>query len=435
MAALSAGLQAQHDRSFQLPHLRQTAAVQMAHQALAPGVRTDIATHRWHLPQCHQLSQRFVLVGQRALHQRVRTDHVGAHGGRRVLCRAGTGADGRGDLGALSRGRQRSCCWTLGPCLPRLMLQPQGGPHARHPCQGQAGQCHLGASAGRGACRRGAGCGFGSLTCQARKHLTGGLVHNGHRHLGLVFCVGSQQCPIAQQVDAARHAPRPAVDAQHGLLVEQAPACEACHLQTVLDVLGRLWCRQRIKVVTGNHPLRQLLHVRAFEHVAQFRLADQDDLQQLALVRLQVRQQAQLLEHLQRQVLCLIDDEHVAVPFGMAAQQVTVEQVDVGLHPADLRDAGAVRQVEFLADGLQQLRHGQLRVEDVGHMAAWWHLLQKAATHRRLAGTDFPGQQHEAAASFHAIQQVRQGLAVAVAHEQIAWIGGDRKGWLCQAKK
>ena len=86
---------------------------------------------------------------------------------------------------------------------------------------------------------------------------------------------------------------------------------------------------QRIEVISRDHALRQLLEFRAREHAAQLGLADQHDLQQLALAGLQVGQQAQLLQHVGRQVLRLVDDQHVVLADRVGAQQVLVEPVDV----------------------------------------------------------------------------------------------------------
>ena len=59
-------------------------------------------------------------------------------------------------------------------------------------------------------------------------------------------------------------------------------------------------------------------------------------------------------------------------------------------------------------------------------------LLEEAAAHRGLAGADLAGEQHEAAAAAHAVQQVRQRLAVALAHEEVARIRRDRERPLLQ---
>ena len=81
-----------------------------------------------------------------------------------------------------------------------------------------------------------------------------------------------------------------------------------------------------------DHALRQLLEVGPLEHRAQLGLADEDDLQQLPLVGLEVGEQAQLLEHVDRQHLRLVDDEDVVLADGVGLEQEVVERVDVGLH-------------------------------------------------------------------------------------------------------
>jgi hypothetical protein len=80
--------------------------------------------------------------------------------------------------------------------------------------------------------------------------------------------------------------------------VEGQRALQAGHGQAVVDVLRRSRLRQRAQVVARDDALRQLLQFRPRQHGAQLGLADEDDLQQLALAGLQVGQQAQLLQHL-----------------------------------------------------------------------------------------------------------------------------------------
>jgi len=75
----------------------------------------------------------------------------------------------------------------------------------------------------------------------------------------------------------------------------------------------------------------------------------------------------------------------------------------------------------------QQLRHRELRVEDVSDVALRRNLFQEAAAHRGLAGADLAGEQHEAAARIQAVQQVGQGFAMALAHEEVARVGRDGK--------
>ena len=224
------------------------------------------------------------------------------------------------------------------------------------------------------------------------------------------------------------------MNARHGIAPERQRAGEPGHREPVPDVLRGFVSRQRIEVKARDHALRKLFEFGPRQHRAQFGLADEHDLQQLALVRLQVGQQAQLLQHLDREHLCLVDDEHVVLPHCMGAQQKLVERVEVVLDGCRLRAGVLERDAELLAHRAQQLHHRELRVEDVRHVAALRDLLQEAAAHRRLAGTDFAAEQHEPAAAAQAVEQVRQRLAMALAHEQKARVWRDREGLVLQAE-
>ncbi|MPM36845.1 hypothetical protein SDC9_83449 [bioreactor metagenome] len=93
-------------------------------------------------------------------------------------------------------------------------------------------------------------------------------------------------------------------------------------------VLARFVQAQRIQVIARNHPLRQLFQRRIGHHGAQLGLADQDDLQQLALTGFQVGEQPQLLQHVGRQVLRLVDDQHVVAAARIRVEQEGIERID-----------------------------------------------------------------------------------------------------------
>ncbi len=207
------------------------------------------------------------------------------------------------------------------------------------------------------------------------------------------------------------------------------------HGQAVGNVLARLLRAQCVEVVARDDALRQLFQLRRGHHGAQLGLADQDDLQQLALAGLQVGQQAQLLQHVRRQVLRLVDDEHVVAPGRVLAQQEVVERVQTVLDGLGAGHRGPVGDAELVANGTQQLGHRELGIEDVGHVAVRGHLLQEAAAHGGLAGAYLAREQHEAAARIQPVEQMRQGLAVPFAHEQVARVGGDGKRRLCKAEE
>ena len=68
--------------------------------------------------------------------------------------------------------------------------------------------------------------------------------------------------------------------------------------QAMAHVGERVFARQRFQVEARRDALRELAQVVAGEQVAQFRLADQDDLQELLRLGLEVGEQPHLLEHL-----------------------------------------------------------------------------------------------------------------------------------------
>ncbi len=227
---------------------------------------------------------------------------------------------------------------------------------------------------------------------------------------------------------------RALVQAGERRAVEELDPPRAGHRKAVPHVGCGLLLAQRIEVVARDHPLGELGHLGPREQRAQLGLADQHDLQQLALAGLEVGQQAQLLEHLGVEVLGLVDHQHVVLPDRMRVEQEAVQRVDMVLQRRRAAAAGRDRHAELVADGLQQLERAELRVEDVGDVAALRDLLEEAAHDGGLAGADLAGQQHEAAAALQPVEQVRQRLAVALAHVEEARVRRDREGFALQAE-
>ena len=242
--------------------------------------------------------------------------------------------------------------------------------------------------------------------------------------------IGAEQGAAGQQVDAPRHATAEAMQGLEGIVAQRQLAVQAGHGQPVGQVGRGLRRVQRTQVVARDDALRELLQARFGEALAQLGLADQHDLQQLVRVGLQIRQQAQLFEHLAAEVLRLVDDQQ-AVPSGrMPGQQEGVERVHASLQAV----LGGARQPEFLQHRVQQLGGAELGVEDVGHVAVGRQLGQEAAAHGGLAGADLAGQQHEATAALDPVEQVRQCLAMALAQEQETGVRRDAEGVLRQTE-
>ncbi len=116
---------------------------------------------------------------------------------------------------------------------------------------------------------------------------------------------------------------------------------------------------------------------------AQLRLADEDDAQQLLGGRLEVREQAQLLQDLDAERLRLVDDDDAAAPRLVLRQQVTVQLLE-----QLLAALACGREAELGVDRLQQLERRQRRVEDVGGVDLGPELRQEGAQQGGLAGAD-----------------------------------------------
>ncbi len=99
--------------------------------------------------------------------------------------------------------------------------------------------------------------------------------------------------------------------------------------QPVVDVALGLEAVERLEVVAHGDALAQLAQAALVEPVAQLGLADQDDLQQLALVGLEVREQPHLLEQLRLEILRLVDQEHDVVAGLGLLEEESVQDVEV----------------------------------------------------------------------------------------------------------
>jgi hypothetical protein len=130
------------------------------------------------------------------------------------------------------------------------------------------------------------------------------------------------------------------------------------------------------------------------------------------------------LQHVRRQILCLVDDQHRVPPVRVRVQQVGIDAIDEYL---DARIARRVGDAEFVADARQELGHRQPGIENVGDVAGVGNLLQQAAAHRRLARAHLTGQQDEPAIAAQTVKQMSERLLVAAAHVEITRIGRDGK--------
>src|SRR5262249_49854771 len=150
------------------------------------------------------------------------------------------------------------------------------------------------------------------LAALALLEVLDGFLHDAGVDPLLAVGVARQQTVVAHDVDDARRALVVVVDLLNRGVREDTGVGGAGDAQPVADVLPRLFRTQRRDVTTQADPLLELAELRQIELVAQLGLADEQDLHELLIRRLEVGQQAHGLQRLHREVLRLADDAHVA---------------------------------------------------------------------------------------------------------------------------
>ena len=98
----------------------------------------------------------------------------------------------------------------------------------------------------------------------------------------------SKQRLVTNGVDQPRNAAAIAKDAPERGLCKIWRAIGAGQSKPVLDVLGDLGARERREMVSHRDALAKLAQTRVIQTVAQFRLAQQNDLQEFPIVQFNV---------------------------------------------------------------------------------------------------------------------------------------------------
>src|ERR1039458_467123 len=109
----------------------------------------------------------------------------------------------------------------------------------------------------------------------------------------------------------------------NGFFREQWARARICsrNLQALFDVIPCLVCVQRAKLSANSNSLFELPETDRIQFLVEFGLPDQHDLQQLVVVGFEVRQKADFLKDVRRQVVCLIDNEDRCQPIRTALDQ------------------------------------------------------------------------------------------------------------------
>ncbi len=166
------------------------------------------------------------------------------------------------------------------------------------------------------------------------------------------------------------------------------------------------------------------------EVLVEFGLAEQYDLQQLVLIGLEVGQQADFLERLQRHALCLLDEQHHLLVFHVPLQQVILQQV----HDFVLGGVARHRQRQLVGDDEEDVLGRNARVGDVDDFDRIRQLqLQHAAQHR-LAAADLADHLDNALAAMYRVNQRGEDVAPLAALVEQARIRSNLKRGTLEAE-
>ena len=146
--------------------------------------------------------------------------------------------------------------------------------------------------------------GFGAFTVIRRQHA--GRIELGQRFFGdpeidaaTVQAVCEEQRGVGDDIDDARDAAAAVVNQPGHVAREFQRRADRRPLQPMIDVVRCFIRIERLQVIAHRNPLAQLLELRQAQLFSQLRLPDHDDLNQLGLLGLEIRQHANLFERCQ----------------------------------------------------------------------------------------------------------------------------------------
>ena len=149
------------------------------------------------------------------------------------------------------------------------------------------------------------------------------------------------------------------------------------------------FARQGLQVVSAGDPLGQLAQLGPVQQLPKFRLTDQYDLQQLLGGRLQIGQEADLLQYIDGEILCLIDQHDDAPTLRVGAEQASIQCID------HLLDAVAIGlgdfQSQLFAYREKKLHGRDAGIQNHGDIGMMRYARQQRAHHRGFTRSDLSG--------------------------------------------
>ena len=199
-----------------------------------------------------------------------------------------------------------------------------------------------------------------------------------------VFHEGGQQRFVREDVDAAHQSVGRIGDELDGVRRKNVRPAVAGRAHPEHQVAFEGIARQRLHVEMVDDAVLELAHVRLIQLGVQFRLPEQDDLQQLVIADLQVVEQAQLFQRIQRHGVRLIDQYDDTLAFAGLLLELVLDAVH------DDADALAVdAQAERVGNRIQHFFARQARVGEINGFNMFGQPLEQHAAQHGFAAADF----------------------------------------------
>ena len=198
----------------------------------------------------------------------------------------------------------------------------------------------------------------------------------------------------------------------------------------MLDVTADFAELQGFEVIANGDALAQVLQFGLVKMFAEFGLAHEDDLEELAIVGFQVGQEADLLEQFVGHVLGFIDNEDGIFFLVDQAEEELVEKCG-GFEAVEIEAFYA--EAKFHGDGFDEavaIEHG---VENEGGFPIWAELFEHGAADGSFAGADLAGELDEPLPFANAVEEMVIGFAVLWAEEKKARVWRDIERRFVQA--
>jgi len=194
--------------------------------------------------------------------------------------------------------------------------------------------------------------------------------------------------------------------------------------EAMLDVGGDFFEGEGFEVVGECDALAELFEVGLGDFVAEFGLADEDDLEEFVGGGFQVGEHAEFFEDFVGEVLGFVDDDDDEAVFGKLLDEELVD----GEEHAGFVGVGGCFDGELVADEADELGGVEVGVADEGDLGVVLEVPEEEVRDEGFAGADFTGEEYEAAALFDGVDEVGESFVVSRCFEEEAGVGGVAEG-------